>query len=148
VLTGLAILLLVVFFRKTSLGLAMRAVAANEQAARVVGLNVAGSRPRASPWLGPWGAWLGSRHPITTLAYDVGVLLGLKGFAAAILGASAPSRGPLWGDHAGPARNPVRGICEQRLQGRNGLCGAAAGAVYKAQGLLGNNINYKDIKEK
>ncbi len=34
--------------------------------------------------------------PITTLSYDVGVLLGLKGFAAAILGGFGSFRGPSW----------------------------------------------------
>jgi len=87
VLTSVAILLLVLFFRKTSLGLAMRAVAANEQAARVVGLNVGWVKAASFALAGALGGLAGCLvTPITTLAYDVGVLLGLKGFAAAILG--------------------------------------------------------------
>ena len=87
VLTGVAILLLVLFFRKTTLGLAMRAVAANEQAARVVGLNVGRVKAASFALAGALGGLAGCLvTPITTLAYDVGVLLGLKGFAAAILG--------------------------------------------------------------
>jgi branched-chain amino acid transport system permease protein len=35
--------------------------------------------------------------PITTLAYDVGVLLGLKGFAAAILGGFGSFPGAILG---------------------------------------------------
>ena len=86
-LTGVAIVLLVLFFRKTSLGLAMRAVAANEQAARVVGLNVSRVKALSFALAGALGGLAGCLvTPITTLAYDVGVLLGLKGFAAAILG--------------------------------------------------------------
>ncbi len=86
-LTGVAIVLLVLFFRKTSLGLAMRAVAANEQAARVVGLNVGRVKALSFALAGALGGLAGCLvTPITTLAYDVGVLLGLKGFAAAILG--------------------------------------------------------------
>ena len=87
VLTFAAIVLLVLFFRKTPLGLAMRAVAANEQAARVVGLNVGRVKALSFALAGALGGLAGCLvTPITTLAYDVGVLLGLKGFAAAILG--------------------------------------------------------------
>jgi len=86
-LTALAIVGLVLFFRKTSLGLAMRAVAANEHAARVVGLNVGRVKAASFALAGALGGLGGALvTPITTLAYDVGVLLGLKGFAAAILG--------------------------------------------------------------
>jgi len=86
-LTGAAILLLVLFFRRTSLGLAMRAVAANEEAAQVVGLNVGRVKALSFALAGALGGLAGCLvTPITTLAYDVGVLLGLKGFAAAILG--------------------------------------------------------------
>ncbi len=86
-LTFVAIVVLVLFFRKTTLGLAMRAVAANEQAARVVGLNVGRVKAASFALAGALGGLAGCLvTPITTLAYDVGVLLGLKGFAAAILG--------------------------------------------------------------
>lgn len=86
-LTTAAILLLVLFFRKTRLGLAMRAVAANENAARVVGLKVKRVKAASFALAGALGGLAGCLvTPITTLAYDVGVLLGLKGFAAAILG--------------------------------------------------------------
>ena len=44
-LTAVAIVALVLFFRKTSLGLAMRGVAANPEAAAVVGLRSGRSRP-------------------------------------------------------------------------------------------------------
>jgi branched-chain amino acid transport system permease protein len=97
-LTSLAILLLVVFFRKTSLGLAMRAVAANEQAARVVGLNVGRVKAASFALAGALGGLAGVLvTPITTLAYDVGVLLGLKGFAAAILGGFGSFPGAILG---------------------------------------------------
>jgi branched-chain amino acid transport system permease protein len=97
-LTGAAILLLVLFFRKTSLGLAMRAVAANEQAARVVGLNVGWVKAMSFALAGALGGLAGCLvTPITTLAYDVGVLLGLKGFAAAILGGFGSFPGAILG---------------------------------------------------
>ena len=86
-LTAVAIVCLVLFFRKTSLGLAMRGVAANAQAAAVVGLKVEQVKALSFALAGALGGLAGCLvTPITTLSYDVGVLLGLKGFAAAILG--------------------------------------------------------------
>ncbi len=97
-LTGAAILLLVVFFRKTGLGLAMRAVAANETAARVMGLRVTRVKAASFALAGALGGLAGCLvTPITTLAYDVGVLLGLKGFAAAILGGFGSFPGAILG---------------------------------------------------
>jgi branched-chain amino acid transport system permease protein len=86
-LTAVAIIGLVLFFRKTSLGLAMRGVAANPEAAAVVGLKVWRIKAASFALAGALGGLAGCLvTPITTLSYDVGVLLGLKGFAAAILG--------------------------------------------------------------
>jgi branched-chain amino acid transport system permease protein len=97
-LTGAAILLLVLFFRRTNLGLAMRAVAANEAAARVVGLKVKLVKAASFALAGALGGLAGCLvTPITTLAYDVGVLLGLKGFAAAILGGFGSFPGAILG---------------------------------------------------
>jgi len=82
-----AIGLLVLFFRGTAAGLAMRAVASNPVAADVVGLRVLRVRTLSFALAGALGGLAGVLiTPITTLRYDVGVLLGLKGFAAAILG--------------------------------------------------------------
>jgi branched-chain amino acid transport system permease protein len=97
-LTALAIVGLVLFFRKTTMGLAMRGVAANETAAAVVGLKVGRVKAVSFALAGALGALAGVLvTPITTLAYDVGVLLGLKGFAAAILGGFGSFPGAILG---------------------------------------------------
>lgn len=86
-LTVLVIVLLTLFFHKTSLGLSMRAVASNPTAAAVVGIRAGRVRLSSYAIAGALGGIAGVLvTPITTLSYDVGVLLGLKGFAAAILG--------------------------------------------------------------
>jgi branched-chain amino acid transport system permease protein len=86
-LTAAAIIVLLWFYRTTRLGLAMRAVAANPTAAAVVGLPVGRVKMYTFGLAGALGGLAGVLvTPITTLRYDVGVLLGLKGFAAAILG--------------------------------------------------------------
>ncbi len=86
-LTVVAIALLTWFFYRTSLGLSMRAVASNSTAAAVVGIPAGRIRLTSYAIAGALGGLAGVLvTPITTLNYDVGVLLGLKGFAAAILG--------------------------------------------------------------
>lgn len=86
-LTVVVIALLTFFFYKTSLGLCMRAVASNHRAAAVVGIPAGRVRLTSYAIAGALGGLAGVLvTPITTLSYDVGVLLGLKGFAAAILG--------------------------------------------------------------
>jgi branched-chain amino acid transport system permease protein len=97
-LTGVTIVLLVLFFRKTNLGLAMRGVAANPEAAAIVGLNVGRVKAASFALAGALGGLAGVLvTPITTLSYDVGVLLGLKGFAAAILGGFGSFPGAILG---------------------------------------------------
>lgn len=97
-LTAGAIVLLVLFFRKTSMGLAMRGVAANPDAAAVVGLKVRRVKAMSFALAGALGGLAGCLvTPITTLSYDVGVLLGLKGFAAAILGGFGSFPGAILG---------------------------------------------------
>jgi branched-chain amino acid transport system permease protein len=86
-LTALAIALLAWFYRRTRLGLMMRAVATNPRAAAVVGLPLGRVRMLTFGLAGALGGLAGVLvTPITTLSHDVGVLLGLKGFSAAILG--------------------------------------------------------------
>ncbi len=86
-LTALAIILLIALFRYTSIGLAMRGVAANNRAAKIIGLNTGRVKSMSFALAGALGGLAGILvTPLTTLNYDVGVLLGLKGFAGAILG--------------------------------------------------------------
>jgi branched-chain amino acid transport system permease protein len=101
VITALAMSLLVLFFRKTTAGLAMRAVASNPTAAAVVGLKVQWVRTLSFALAGALGGLAGVLvTPITTLRYDIGVLLGLKGFAAAILGGFGSFPGAILGGMA------------------------------------------------
>jgi branched-chain amino acid transport system permease protein len=97
-LTVVAITLLTWFFYRTSLGLSMRAVASNPTAAAVVGVSTGRVRLTSYAIAGALGGLAGVLvTPITTLNYDVGVLLGLKGFAAAILGGFGSFPGAIMG---------------------------------------------------
>lgn len=86
------------FFQRTVTGLALRACMINKQAARLMGI-----RPQRMSLLifalaGGVGALAGvSITPITTATYDMGLMLGLKGFVAAILGGLTNPAGAVLG---------------------------------------------------
>lgn len=85
--TAVIVLLLYVFFERTLLGKAVLATAANRLAARLVGINTATIMALAFGGSAAIGAVAGILiTPITLTSYDVGTLLALKGFAAAMLG--------------------------------------------------------------
>ena len=82
-----AILGLSLFFRRTLTGKAMRATAANVRAAALMGVETSRMAMYSFALAGGLGALAGIMiTPITSLSYDVGVMIGLKGFAAAVLG--------------------------------------------------------------
>jgi len=75
------------FFGRTLLGKAMLATSHNRLAAQLVGINVRMVLFLSFGLSAALGAIAGILiAPITLTSYDVGVMLGLKGFAAAILG--------------------------------------------------------------
>jgi branched-chain amino acid transport system permease protein len=81
------VVLLYLFLEKTVLGKAVLATAANRLAARLVGINTTTVVALAFGGSAAIGAIAGILiTPITLTNYDVGTLLALKGFAAAMLG--------------------------------------------------------------
>lgn len=89
VLSGAALIVLVLYYvmERTLIGKAVVATAANRLAARLVGINVATVMALAFGGSAAIGAIAGILiTPITLTSYDVGTLLALKGFAAAMLG--------------------------------------------------------------
>jgi branched-chain amino acid transport system permease protein len=79
--------LLYLFFQRTLLGKAMRAAADNPFGAVLIGISVRRVVLLAFALSGALGALAGILiTPITSMSYDGGLMLGLKGFAAAILG--------------------------------------------------------------
>jgi branched-chain amino acid transport system permease protein len=100
VLMGVAVVvvLLWVFLTRTITGKAMLATAANRLAARLVGINtsaVVGLSFMISAAIGAFGGILAA--PITLTNYDVGTMLALKGFAAAMLGGMGSPLGAVAG---------------------------------------------------
>ena len=85
-LTGLLMAALYAFFEFTLLGTALRATAVNRLGARLVGIRTAQSGLIAFTLSGLIGALAGVLiAPLTTIYYDGGFLIGLKGFVAAIV---------------------------------------------------------------
>jgi branched-chain amino acid transport system permease protein len=85
--TAAIVILLYGFLEKTLLGKAVRATAANRLAAHLVGINTGTVMALAFGGSAAIGAVAGILiTPITLTSYDVGTLLSLKGFAAAMLG--------------------------------------------------------------
>jgi branched-chain amino acid transport system permease protein len=92
------VVLLWAFIERTLLGKAMVATAANEIAARLVGIDtrrIVGLSFAISAAMGAVAGILIT--PITLTSYDVGTLLALKGFAAAMLGGMGSGVGAVIG---------------------------------------------------
>jgi branched-chain amino acid transport system permease protein len=95
---GLAVAGLSWFFGRTLFGKAMLATSYNPLAARLVGVNtrtVLLASFGLAALLGALGGVLTA--PITFTAYDTGIMLGLKGFAAAMLGGLGSFSGAVLG---------------------------------------------------
>ncbi|MCB5362466.1 branched-chain amino acid ABC transporter permease [Pusillimonas sp. CC-YST705] len=79
-----------VFFGKTLYGRALRATAVNRRGARLVGISTNMSGSLTFTLAAAIGALSGMLiAPVTTIYYDTGFLIGLKGFVAAIIGGLA-----------------------------------------------------------
>src|SRR5690554_1629910 len=84
---GVLIVALWLFFGKTLYGRALRATAVNRRGARLVGISTNMSGSLTFTLAAAIGALSGMLiAPVTTIYYDTGFLIGLKGFVAAIFG--------------------------------------------------------------
>jgi branched-chain amino acid transport system permease protein len=89
-LTVASLAALYAFFEFTLLGAALRATAVNRLGARLVGIRTSQSGLIVFTLAGLLGSLSGVLiAPLTTVYYDGGFLIGLKGFVAAIIGALA-----------------------------------------------------------
>lgn len=85
--TLLLIFVLFLFFEKTLYGRALRATAVNRRGARLVGISTTMSGSITFTLAAFIGAFSGILiAPVTTIYYDTGFLIGLKGFVGAIFG--------------------------------------------------------------
>ena len=88
--TALLVLGMFFFFERTIIGKALRATAINRVGARLMGIPTALSGDLSFALAALIGAVSGLLiAPVTTIYYDTGFLIGLKGFVAAIVGGLA-----------------------------------------------------------
>ncbi len=86
IVTALVLAGLYLFFERTMAGKALRATAVNRLGARLVGIPVRATGRYAFALAAAIGALSGILiGPLTTIYYDTGFLIGLKGFVAAII---------------------------------------------------------------
>lgn len=86
-LTLVAVVVLAFLYRRTAFGKAMRATSIRRDAARLVGIDARSMVTYSFALAGALGALAGlAVAPLTQTAFDVGAGIGVKGFAAAILG--------------------------------------------------------------
>jgi branched-chain amino acid transport system permease protein len=86
-ISGLVMLLLWLFYRRTHIGLSMMAASIDEDGAASIGIDVPRMRTLTFLLGGLVGGLAGVLvSPLITIHYEMGLLLTLKGFAAAILG--------------------------------------------------------------
>lgn len=86
-ITALIVAGVYLFYECTIIGKAMKATAANRVAARLMGINVRRMVLCSFALSAAVGAAAGMAiAPITFTSYDMGAMLGLKGFCAAVLG--------------------------------------------------------------
>lgn len=87
---GALIAIMALFFGRTLIGKALRATAFNRTGARLVGIRTESSGTLAFFMAGLIGAISGLLiAPMTTIYFDTGFLIGLKGFIASIVGGLA-----------------------------------------------------------
>ncbi len=92
------LLVLYLFFERTMLGKALRACAINRLAARLMGINIERMSLLSFMLSAAVGAIAGIvLTPGTSMGYDSGTLLSLKGFVAAILGGMNSAAGAVVG---------------------------------------------------
>lgn len=97
-ITGLCIVGLFLFFKKTMMGKAMRACSVNPTAAQLVGINVSRMVMVSFVLSAVAGAIGGiAITPISLMEYDKGPMLAVKGFCAAIMGGLGSNRGAVIG---------------------------------------------------
>lgn len=97
-ITGVLVIALALFFTRTRPGKAILATAMNKDAARLVGIKTTMVLTVAFGISAILGAIAGVIvAPITFTSYDVGIMLGLRGFVAAAIGGLGSSTGAVVG---------------------------------------------------
>ena len=137
-LTVVAVVVLALLYRKTMFGRAMRATAIRRDAARLVGVNANAMVTASFALAAALGAVGGlAVAPLTQTSFGVGAGMGVKGFAAAILGGLGnPVAAVAGGLILGLLESLTAGLHRPGVQGRGRPRGAPVVLFVRPQGLL------------
>ncbi|MBC7266289.1 MAG: branched-chain amino acid ABC transporter permease [Coriobacteriia bacterium] len=136
---------LTVLYRWTKMGLAMRACSISHDAARIVGVDTARVVMLSFGLAGALGALAGAVvAPITQTAYDVGARMGLKGFAAALLGGLGDPVGAIVGGFVlGLLESGAVAVVSGTYKDAVALVVLLVVLILRPQGILGRHLGEK-----
>ncbi len=144
----ITVILLTLFFDKTIIGKAMKACAANPDAARLVGINVKWMILLSFSLSAAIGAVAGiTLTPISLMEYDRGAMLAIKGFGAVVLGGLGSFPGAILGGLIlGTIESFGAGLVSSGYKDAFALIVLLAVLFLRPSGLLGN-IEITKIKK-
>ena len=127
------------FFEYTFQGKALRACAVNQLAARLMGISPRGMSLLVFSLAGALGALAGIViTPITMATYDMGLMLGLKGFVAAVIGGlRSPGGAVLGGLILGLMEALGAGLVSSHYKDLIAFVALLVVLLYRPEGLLG-----------
>jgi branched-chain amino acid transport system permease protein len=128
------------FFERTIMGKALRACAVNRRAAQLMGINPSRMSLLAFSLAAALGAIGGMvMAPATRPTYDMGLMLGLKGFVAAIMGGLVSSPGAVVGGLVlGVAENVGAGVTSSGYKDIIVFVILILILLFRPQGFIGN----------
>ncbi len=133
------LVLLYVFLERTLLGKALRACAVNRRAAQLMGINPSRMSLLSFALAAALGAVGGIvLGPVTRPIYDMGVMLGLRGFVAAIMGGLVSVPGAVAGGLVlGVVENITAGVTDPAYKSVVSFIILIAILLFRPQGIIG-----------
>ncbi|MBN1887152.1 MAG: branched-chain amino acid ABC transporter permease [Thermoflexales bacterium] len=136
---ALVLVLLYIFLERTLMGKALRACAVNRRAAQLMGIDPSRMSLLSFALAAALGAVGGIvMGPITRPTYDMGLMLGLRGFVAAILGGLVSAPGAVMGGLLlGVVENIAAGVTNPTYKSVISFVILIAILLFRPQGLIG-----------
>jgi branched-chain amino acid transport system permease protein len=138
--TLIVVLILLYFFlERTIMGKALRACAVNRRAAQLMGINPSRMSLLSFAMAAALGAIGGIvMGPVTRPIYDMGLMLGLRGFVAAIMGGLVSAPGAVAGGLIlGVVENIAAGVTDPTYKSVVSFAILIAILLFRPQGILG-----------
>jgi branched-chain amino acid transport system permease protein len=133
------LIVLYVFLERTIMGKALRACAVNRRAAQLMGINPSRMSMLSFAIAAALGAIGGIvLGPVTRPIYDMGLMLGLRGFVAAIMGGLVSAPGAVIGGLVlGVVENVAAGVTNPTYKSVISFIILIAILLFRPQGIIG-----------